>query len=50
MNHKEDIVSKSLLLSWLNASDQDLPIKELNKWLEGNTNGLYSIVKQERRS
>ena len=47
---KEDTINKSLLLNWLYASDKNLPIKELKKWLEGNTNGKYSIVKQDSSS
>ena len=47
MKGTEDTINKSLLLNWLNASDKNLPIKELKKWIEGNTNGKYSIVKQE---
>jgi hypothetical protein len=47
---KEDTINKSLLLNWLYASDKNLPIKELKKWLEGNTNGKYSIVKQDLSS
>ena len=50
MMDKEDTINKSLLLNWLNAYDKNLPIKELKKWLEGNTNGKYSIVKQEQDS
>lgn len=46
----EDTINKSLLLNWLYASDKNLPIEELKKWIEGNTNGKYSIVKQDQDS
>jgi hypothetical protein len=48
--HKEDTINKSLLLNWLYASDKNLPIKELGKWLEGNTNVRYVIIKGDQKS
>ena len=48
MTDTEDTINKSLLLNWLYASDKNLPIEELKKWIEGNTNGKYSIVKQDQ--
>jgi hypothetical protein len=48
--NKEDTINKSLLLNWLYASDKNLPIKELGKWLEGNTNGRYVIIKGDQKS
>ena len=33
----KDTINKSLLLNWLYASDKNLPIEELKRWLEGNT-------------
>jgi hypothetical protein len=48
MTDTEDTINKSLLLNWLYASDKNLPIEELKKWSEGNTNGKYSIVKQDQ--
>ena len=50
MTDEEDTINKSLLLNCLYASEKNLPIKELKKWIEGNTNGKYSIVKQEQDS
>jgi len=44
---KEDTINKSLLLNWLYASDKNLPIEELKRWLKGNTNGRYTIVKKD---
>jgi hypothetical protein len=48
--NKEDTINKSLLLNWLYASDKNLPIEELGKWLEGNTNGRYVIIKGDQKS
>jgi hypothetical protein len=42
---KEETINKSLLLNWLYASEKNLPIADLRKWLEGNTNGKYTIIK-----
>ena len=50
MTDTEDTINKSLLLNWLYASDKNLPIEELRKWLEGNTDDKYSIVKQDQDS
>lgn len=44
---KEDTINKSLLLNCLYVSDKNLPIEELKKWIEGNTNGRYTIVKKD---
>lgn len=49
-NDKEGTINKSLLLNWLYASDKNVPIEELGKWLEGNTSGKYSIVKNNQKS
>jgi hypothetical protein len=43
----KDTINKSLLLNWLYASDKNLPIEELKRWLEGNTSGRYTIIKKD---
>ena len=43
----KDTINKSLLLNWLHASDKNLPIEELKRWLEGNTSGRYTIIKKD---
>ncbi|MDP4709178.1 MAG: hypothetical protein NWS20_04165 [Rickettsiaceae bacterium] len=48
--NKEDTINKSLLLNWLYASDKNLPITELKRWLEGNTNAEYTIIKKNTKN
>ena len=40
-------INKSILLNWLNASDENLPIKELGAWIEARTKGEYKLIKQK---
>jgi hypothetical protein len=49
-NNKKNTINKSLLLNWLYASDKHLPIAELKRWLEGNTNGAYTIIKKDTKN
>ena len=44
---KDYAINKSLLLSWLNASDKKLPIMELGRWIDAKTKGGYKLVRQK---
>ena len=47
---KEYIINKSILLNWLNVSDENSPIKELGAWIEARTNGEYKIIRQKNNN
>ena len=45
MDNNNFTIPKNLLLNWLYSSDRHVPLEELGKWLELNTNGKYKLVK-----
>ena len=47
---KDYTINKSILLNWLNVSDEKLPIKELGAWIEAKTNGKYNILKNKSKT
>jgi hypothetical protein len=44
---KDYTINKSILLNWLNVSDEKLPIKELGAWIEARTKGEYKLIRQK---
>ena len=44
---KDYTINKSILLNWLNVSDENLPIKDLGAWIEARTNGEYKLIRQK---
>ena len=44
---KDYTINKSILLNWLNVSDENLPIKELGAWIEARTKGEYKLIRQK---
>ena len=47
-DHKRDTINKSVLLNWLYSADKEVSIEELGRWIEGRSNGKYTLVIKEQ--
>ena len=44
---KDHTIDKSMLIKWLGALEEKIPVSDLVAWLEARTNGKYKIVRQK---
>ncbi len=44
---RQDTISKTSLLSWLELSDNDILIEDLAEFIEAKTGGSYSLEKKK---
>ena len=49
-DNKEDTISRSLLLNWLSASDENVLVSDLGSWIKAKTNGKYNILKNKSKT
>ena len=43
---KDYTIDKSMLINWLGALEEKIPVSDLVAWIEARTNGKYKILRQ----
>ena len=44
---KDYTIDKSMLINWLGALEEKIPVSDLVAWIEVRTNGEYRIIRQK---